>query len=123
MFDPMICPQWRKEDPKSKQQSSEFVVVEISAWFGGENTPEHSSITQFPISDFEQMCYMCLKIYLHDDMNLICSGAIKKADILKHFNHITAVYDSLCNPHFIDGDLKLYFWSSQDLLHVCNNSF
>ncbi len=117
VFDPMIRP---KEDPAKR--SSDLIVA---TWFGGESTAPCITIPgTFSNSDFEQMHNMCLKIYLYDDLNLIRTGAIKKGtEILKHFNHITAVYNSLCNLHFIDGNFQQYIWSSKDLLNVRNNIF
>ncbi len=117
MFDPMISP---KKDPA--KHSSDLIVSVTTSWFA---THGDSCIIQFPISNFKLMHNICLKIYLHDDLNLIRTGAIEKGtDMMQTlFNHITDVYHSLCYQYFVDRNSQLYRWISPDLPLVRSKVF
>ena len=125
VFDAMIYPSRAKqEDPKSRGFSDRIAGAFgafSSRLFGRDNNSETEAKepVQIPIFDLKQMRSMCLKIYLHDELNLICTGAIERGtDILGLFTRITTVHHSLCYASLQDRQKHVYNWSCQHLLNV-----
>lgn len=125
VFDAMIYPSQAKQGDTKSKGFSDRIAGAIGRWFGRDNNSETEAKepVQIPIFDLKQMRSMCLKIYVHDELNLIRTGAIERGtDILGLFTHITTVHHNLCYASLQDGQKQVYNWSCQHLLNVSHKN-
>ena len=68
----------------------------IKSFITGQAEETINTVEVFPISDERNNC-TCLHIYLHDELNLICTGNIQR-DSLKLYRRIIDIYKCMHSP-------------------------
>ncbi len=126
----MICPpKPTKPKPSNESKSKGGLFSFLKDLVTGSNAEEKATDMSIedavPITDLKRMRKLCLEIYLHDDVSLICTGSIEKdTDLLELYSRIINVYRCLYSPSVVyemdKWRVQYTSWTCKPLQHVSN---
>ena len=124
----MICSPKTKPKLSNESKSKGGIFSYFKDLVTGSNAEEKAADMSIedaiPFTDLKHMRKLCLEIYLHDDVNLICTGSIEKnTNLLALYSRIINVYRCLYSPLVMYEmekwvGVQQMIWTCKPLQHV-----